>query len=152
MGKVTVRAGAPRVPVETTVRRVGNSLGVILPRETLRRLGLTAGDEIRLELEDPHAVARQARVLAVRGALAGLAELEADAVEAGLAGLDADEQADLEAPLEGIDVAPPTRVWDGGPESRDEHDPGRGHDDHSRAPGSRNAARRRASGRRGGRS
>lgn len=36
--------------VEVEVRRWGNSLGVIIPAETVRREGLSAADKVRLQI------------------------------------------------------------------------------------------------------
>lgn len=49
-----------------TVRRIGNSLGVIIPHEEARRQGLHEGDEVEIDV-------RKARTLAdMRGALKGV--------------------------------------------------------------------------------
>jgi antitoxin component of MazEF toxin-antitoxin module len=51
--------------VRATIRRIGNSLGVIIPSEEARRRGLGEGDSVELEV-------RKARTLAeVWGALRG---------------------------------------------------------------------------------
>lgn len=55
------------------VRRIGNSLGVIIPKEEVERRGLREGDEVRLEI-------RKARTIddvwgALRGRLGSVDEL-----------------------------------------------------------------------------
>ncbi|MAZ82570.1 MAG: AbrB family transcriptional regulator [Hoeflea sp.] len=34
--------------MNTTIRKIGNSEGIIIPKEILQRLGLKAGDEVEL--------------------------------------------------------------------------------------------------------
>lgn len=34
--------------MNTTIRKIGNSEGIIIPKEMLQRLGLKAGDEVEL--------------------------------------------------------------------------------------------------------
>ena len=48
-----------------TVRRTGNSLGLALPRELARDLGLIPGDEVMVELE------KVPRLASLAGRLAG---------------------------------------------------------------------------------
>ena len=36
--------------MNTTIRKIGNSEGIIIPKELLQRLGLKAGDEVELEM------------------------------------------------------------------------------------------------------
>jgi antitoxin MazE len=38
--------------MQTAVRKLGNSAGVIIPRSVLSELGLAAGDAVDLRLED----------------------------------------------------------------------------------------------------
>ncbi|MFC3071807.1 AbrB/MazE/SpoVT family DNA-binding domain-containing protein [Shinella pollutisoli] len=38
--------------MNVTIRKIGNSEGIIIPREVLDRMGVKAGDEIRLEETD----------------------------------------------------------------------------------------------------
>jgi len=35
--------------MNVTIRKIGNSEGIIIPREVLERMGVKAGDEVRLE-------------------------------------------------------------------------------------------------------
>lgn len=37
---------------QVTIRKIGNSEGVIIPKEVLLGLGLKAGDELTLEIQD----------------------------------------------------------------------------------------------------
>ena len=36
--------------MNTTIRKIGNSEGIIIPKEILQRLGLKAGDEVELRV------------------------------------------------------------------------------------------------------
>ena len=36
--------------MNTTIRKIGNSEGIIIPKEILQRLGLKAGDEVELSV------------------------------------------------------------------------------------------------------
>jgi putative addiction module antidote len=38
--------------MNTTLRKIGNSVGVIIPKETLDYLGLKEGDDVNLESKD----------------------------------------------------------------------------------------------------
>lgn len=47
--------------MKTQLRRMGNSSGVIIPRPILAQLGVTAGDDLDLVLEDGRIVLMPAR-------------------------------------------------------------------------------------------
>jgi len=38
--------------MSTVLRKIGNSFGVIIPKETLDRIGLQEGDEVNIETRD----------------------------------------------------------------------------------------------------
>ena len=38
--------------MNVTIRKIGNSEGIIIPKETLDRLGLKTGDSLELQLEN----------------------------------------------------------------------------------------------------
>jgi putative addiction module antidote len=38
--------------MNTTIRKIGNSEGVIIPKEVLDRMGLKAGDSVEIRVED----------------------------------------------------------------------------------------------------
>ena len=42
--------------MQTAVRKLGNSAGVIIPKALLAELGLSAGDAVDIRLEDGHLV------------------------------------------------------------------------------------------------
>jgi antitoxin MazE len=42
--------------MQTAVRKLGNSAGVIIPKSLLSELGLSAGDAVDLRLEDGHLI------------------------------------------------------------------------------------------------
>jgi antitoxin MazE len=42
--------------MQTAVRKLGNSAGVIIPKSVLAELGLAAGDAVDLRLEDGHLI------------------------------------------------------------------------------------------------
>lgn len=42
--------------MQTAVRKLGNSAGVIIPKSVLAELGLAAGDAVELRLEDGHLI------------------------------------------------------------------------------------------------
>lgn len=42
--------------MQTAVRKLGNSAGVIIPKSVLTELGLSAGDAVDMRLEDGHLV------------------------------------------------------------------------------------------------
>lgn len=47
--------------MERKVSRIGNSLGITLPSEFLRKIGVKQGDELSLELRDGAIVLRKSR-------------------------------------------------------------------------------------------
>ncbi|AXV14936.1 AbrB family transcriptional regulator [Neorhizobium sp. SOG26] len=38
--------------MNTTIRKIGNSEGIIIPKEVLDRMGLKAGDTVEIRVED----------------------------------------------------------------------------------------------------
>jgi len=50
-----------------TVRRTGNSLGIVLPRDLVREKHLKAGDQVEVSLEKSRTVAEMWGVLKDRG-------------------------------------------------------------------------------------
>ena len=38
--------------MNTTIRKIGNSEGIIIPKEVLDRMGLKAGDSVEIRVED----------------------------------------------------------------------------------------------------
>jgi antitoxin MazE len=47
--------------MQTAVRKLGNSAGVIIPKSVLTELGLSAGDAVHMRLEDGHLVLEPVR-------------------------------------------------------------------------------------------
>jgi antitoxin MazE len=47
--------------MQTAVRKLGNSAGVIIPKSVLAELGLSAGDAVHMRLEDGHLVLEPVR-------------------------------------------------------------------------------------------
>lgn len=65
--------------MQTTVRKLGNSAGVIIPKAVLAELGLAAGDAVDCRLEDGRLVLAPVR----HGPRAGWAEASAQIAKAG---------------------------------------------------------------------
>ena len=64
--KHTGSAGG-EIAVKVNLRKIGNSLGVLLPKQLMDELGLTTGDELELKLSDPRADERWQSLLALKG-------------------------------------------------------------------------------------
>jgi antitoxin MazE len=47
--------------MQTAVRKLGNSAGVIIPKSVLAELGLSAGDAVHIRLEDGHLILEPVR-------------------------------------------------------------------------------------------
>ncbi len=65
--------------MQTAVRKLGNSAGVIIPKSVLAELGLTAGDAVDLRMEDGRIILAPVR----RPTRAGWAEASRTIAQAG---------------------------------------------------------------------
>lgn len=77
--------------VRTTLRKMGNSTGLILPKPILDQLGLANGTKIELRVEDGEVIARPVKRQVREG-------WEESAREIGAAGLTEEEREWLEMP------------------------------------------------------
>lgn len=87
---------------QTTLRKMGNSTGLILPKAMLDQLGLASGAKIDLRVENGEVIARPVKRKVREG-------WEEAAREIGAAGLTEEEREWLEFddPIEGDDNVPP---------------------------------------------
>jgi antitoxin MazE len=97
-----MNAPVPAGQLQTTLRKMGNSTGLILPKAMLDQLGLASGAKIELRVENGEVIARPLKRKVREG-------WEEAAKEVGAAGLTADEREWLEFddPIEGDDDVPP---------------------------------------------
>jgi antitoxin component of MazEF toxin-antitoxin module len=56
---------------EAKVRPVGNSLGIIIPREAIRKNGIRNGDTIKVALPCPDLTERNRKIRKIAGTLKG---------------------------------------------------------------------------------
>ena len=90
--------------IQSTLRKMGNSTGMILPKAILDQLGLSCGSKIELRVEDGEVIARPAKRKVREG-------WEEDAKRIGAAGLTEEERDWLEFddPIE--DDGPIPQEW-----------------------------------------
>lgn len=88
--------------LQTTLRKMGNSTGMILPKAILDQLGLASGAKIELRVEDGEVIARPVKRKVREG-------WEEAAREIGATGLTQEDRdwLDFDDPIEGDDVIPP---------------------------------------------
>lgn len=102
-----MNAPVDKTQLQTTLRKMGNSTGLIVPKAILDQLGLASGTKIELRVEDGKVIAEPVKRKVREG-------WEEDAKRIGAAGLTEEERDWLEMPSDPIegDVPPEWLVAD----------------------------------------
>lgn len=87
--------------LQTTLRKMGNSTGMILPKTILDRLGLASGAKIELRVEDGEVIARPVKRKVREGWEEAAREIGAGLTE------EEKEWLEFDDPIEGDDAIPP---------------------------------------------
>lgn len=93
-----------KTQIQSTLRKMGNSTGMILPKAILDQLGLNCGSKVELRVEDGEVIARPAKRKVREG-------WEEDAKRIGAAGLTEEERDWLEFDDPIVDDGPIPPEW-----------------------------------------